>query len=70
MNDTSVQINFDARAALRKCRPSKMLVLAPPMVDAHVQYLKALWTIASRNSWQTLQVSVTYMKYTPLRSKS
>jgi hypothetical protein len=38
---------------------SKMGALAPPMVDAHVQYLKTPWTIASRNSWQTLQVSVT-----------
>jgi hypothetical protein len=35
-------------------RPSKMSALAPPMVDAHIQYLRALWTIASGNSWQSL----------------
>jgi len=43
---------------------SKMSALAPPMADAHIQYLRALWTIASGNSWQSLQVSVTYVKYT------
>jgi len=43
--------------------PSKMSALAPPMVDAHIQYLTAVSTIASGNSWQSLQVSVTYMKY-------
>jgi len=47
-------------------RPSKMLVLALPMVGARIQYLTALWTIASGNSWQSLQASVTYMKYTRL----
>jgi hypothetical protein len=70
MDDTNVQINFDASATLRKWPPSKMSVLAPPMVDAHIQYLRALWTIASGNSWQSLQASVTYMKYTLLRKEN
>jgi len=70
MNDTSVQTILMLVRLFENGRPSKMLVLAPPMADAHIQYMRALWTIASGNSWQSLQASVTYMKYTPLRSKS
>jgi hypothetical protein len=33
---------------------SKMSALAPPMADARIQYLTAVSTIASGNSWQSL----------------
>jgi hypothetical protein len=46
--------------------PSKMSALAPPTADDHIQCIRALWTIASGNSWQSLQASVAYMKYTLL----
>jgi hypothetical protein len=32
---------------------SKMSALAPPMADARIQYLTAVSTIASGNSWQS-----------------